>query len=188
MSRQIMRFKYYWSTMEEDFISYTKRCYKCQIYRDKIYVPHSPLHIMTSPWLSPCGAWISLVIDYFTKWVETTSYANVTKSTVSKFLKKEIICRYGMPERIISDNVLNLNNNTISKVCCQFKIKHHNSSPYRQKMNGAVEAANNNFKKIVGKMTETYKDWHEKLPFPSMLIERLSRPPPGQCFSLWFME
>ncbi|XP_040940645.1 uncharacterized protein [Gossypium hirsutum] len=53
----------------------------------------------------------------------------------------------------------------IVEVCRQFKIKHHNSSPYRPKMNGAVEAANKNIKRIVGKMTETYKDWHEKLPF-----------------------
>ncbi|KAA3462639.1 receptor-like protein 12 [Gossypium australe] len=108
---------------------------------------------------------IFMVIDYFTKWVEIASYANVTKSVVSKFLKKEIICRYGMPERTISDNALNLNNNTIMEVCSQFKIKHHKSSPYRPKMNSAVEAANKNIKKIVGKMTETYKDWHEKLPF-----------------------
>ncbi|KAK5843166.1 hypothetical protein PVK06_005609 [Gossypium arboreum] len=98
-------------------------------------------------------------------WVEAASYANVTKSAVSRFLKKEIICRYGMPEKIISNNALNLNNKTIAKVCDQFNIKHHNSSPYRPKMNGAVEAANKNIKKIVGKMTETYRDWHEKLPF-----------------------
>ncbi|KAA3487092.1 RNA-directed DNA polymerase (Reverse transcriptase) [Gossypium australe] len=123
MARQIMRFGYYWSTMEGDFI------------------------------------------DYFTKWVEAASYANVTKSAVSRFLKKEIICRYGMPERIISDNALNLNNSTIAGVCSQFNIKHHNSSPYRPKMNGTVEAANKNIKKIMGKMTETYRDWHEKLPF-----------------------
>ena len=31
-------------------------------------------------------------------------------------------------------------------------------------MNGAVEAANKNIKKILGKMTDTYKDWHEYLP------------------------
>ena len=46
-----------------------------------------------------------------------------------------------------------------------FKIKHHNSSPYRPKMNGAVEAANKNIKKIVQKMVVTYRDWHEMLPF-----------------------
>ena len=32
-------------------------------------------------------------------------------------------------------------------------------------MNGAVEAANKNIKKILVKMTNTYKDWHEYLPF-----------------------
>ena len=32
-------------------------------------------------------------------------------------------------------------------------------------MDGAVEAANKKVKKIIAKATETYKDWHEKLPF-----------------------
>ena len=32
-------------------------------------------------------------------------------------------------------------------------------------MNGAVEAANKNVKKIIAKTTETYTDWHEKLLF-----------------------
>ena len=41
----------------------------------------------------------------------------------------------------------------------------HNSTPYRPKMNGAVEAANKNIKKIIQKMTVSYKDWHEMLPF-----------------------
>ena len=53
----------------------------------------------------------------------------------------------------------------MEQICEQFKIKHHNFAPYRPKMNGAVEAANKNVKKIVAKMTDTYKDWHEKLPF-----------------------
>ena len=32
-------------------------------------------------------------------------------------------------------------------------------------MNGAMETANKNIKKIVQKMLVTYKDWHEILPF-----------------------
>ena len=106
-----------------------------------------------------------MVIDYFTKWVEAASYASVTKSVVARFIKREIICRYGLPKRIISDNGLNLNNDMVAEVCTRFKIKHHNSVPYRPKINGAVEAVNKNVKKIIAKATETYKDWHEKLPF-----------------------
>ena len=53
----------------------------------------------------------------------------------------------------------------VTEVCTRFKIKHHNSVPYCPKMNDAMEAANKNVKKIIAKATETYKDWHEKLPF-----------------------
>ena len=113
---------------------------------------------------------IFVVIDYFTKWVETVSYASVTKSVVARFIKKEIICRFELPKRIISNNGLNLNNDMITEVCTRFKIRHHNSVPYRPKINGAVEAANKNVKKIIAKPIETYKDWHEKLPSHYTLI------------------
>ena len=53
----------------------------------------------------------------------------------------------------------------MTELCEEFKIIHHNSSPYRPKMNGAVEAANKNIKRIIQKMVVTYKDWHEILPF-----------------------
>jgi len=53
----------------------------------------------------------------------------------------------------------------MSELCEEFKIQHHNSTLYRPKMNGVVEAANKNIKKIVQKMIVTYKDWHEMLPF-----------------------
>ncbi|KAA3486325.1 RNA-directed DNA polymerase [Gossypium australe] len=160
----------------------------------------SPLHVMTSPW--PFSTWgmdvigpispkafnghrfIFVVIDYFTKWVEAVSFANVTKAAVCRFLKREIICRYGLPERIISDNALNLNNKMMKEVCEQFQIKHHNSSPYRPKMNGAVEAANKNIK-IIGKMVETYKDWHGKLPFALYAYRTCARTSTGATpFSL----
>uniref|UniRef100_A0A2N9HVY8 Integrase catalytic domain-containing protein n=1 Tax=Fagus sylvatica TaxID=28930 RepID=A0A2N9HVY8_FAGSY len=136
---------------------------------------------MASPW--PFSAWgmdvigaitpkasnghefILVAIDYFTKWVEACSFKNVTQVAVTRFVKNNIICRYGMPEMLITDNASNLNNRMMDQLCQQFKIQHHNSAPYRPKMNGAVEAANKNVKKILSKMTETYKDWHEHLPY-----------------------
>ncbi|TYK22867.1 putative RNA-directed DNA polymerase (Reverse transcriptase), Ribonuclease H [Cucumis melo var. makuwa] len=108
---------------------------------------------------------ILVAIDYFTKWIEAASYCNVTRGVVLKFIKKELICRYGLPEGIITDNAKNLNNKVMDELCEQFKIIHRNSTPYRPKMNGAVEAANKNIKRIIEKMTIIYKDWHEMLPF-----------------------
>jgi len=89
----------------------------------------------------------------------------VTKSVVIIFIKNEIICRYGLPRKIITHKATNLKNKMMKEMCQNFKIQHHNSTPYRPKINGAVEAANKNIKKIVQKMTVSYKDWHEILPF-----------------------
>ncbi|KAE8687841.1 RING-H2 finger protein ATL43-like [Hibiscus syriacus] len=55
MSRQIMRCRYFWSTLESVCINYAIKCHKCQIYGDKINVPPHPLHVMTSPW--PFSKW-----------------------------------------------------------------------------------------------------------------------------------
>uniref|UniRef100_A0A2N9I5E6 Uncharacterized protein n=1 Tax=Fagus sylvatica TaxID=28930 RepID=A0A2N9I5E6_FAGSY len=175
---------------------HVQTCHKCQMYQNSKNAPPQYLHTMASPW--PFSAWgmdvigaitpkasnghefILVAIDYFTKWVEACSFKNVTQVAVTRFVKNNIICRYGMPEMLITDNASNLNNRMMDQLCQQFKIQHHNSAPYRPKMNGAVEAANKNVKKILSKMTETYKDWHEHLPYAlCALTERHWKKPNG---------
>ncbi|XP_015075053.1 uncharacterized protein LOC107018970 [Solanum pennellii] len=63
---------------------------------------------------------------------------------------------------------MNLNSHLMKEVCEQFKIVHRHSTPYRSKANGAVEAANNNIKKIIRKMVQGSRQWHKKLPFALM--------------------
>ncbi|XP_070057604.1 uncharacterized protein [Nicotiana tomentosiformis] len=50
-------------------------------------------------------------------------------------------------------------------MCETFKIKHKHFTAYIPQMNGVVEAANKNIKKILRKMVDNHKQWHEKLPF-----------------------
>ncbi|RDX87614.1 Retrovirus-related Pol polyprotein, partial [Mucuna pruriens] len=181
LARKILRAGYYWTKMESDFYQHVKKCMKCQTYADRTNTTPFVLHNLTSPW--PFSMWgidvigpikpkasnghrfILVVIDYFIKWIEAASYSTVTRSIVVKFIRKDIICRYGLPTHIITDNGTNLNNKMMTKLCEQFWIRHHNSTPYRPKMNGIAEAANKNLKKIVQKMLVTYKDWHEMLPY-----------------------
>ena len=53
--------------------------------------------------------YILVAIDYFTKWVEAASYKSVTQIVVAQFLKYNIICHYGVPGELITDNKTNLN-------------------------------------------------------------------------------
>jgi hypothetical protein len=98
MAKKALRAGYYWITMHADCYHHAKKCHKCQIYVDKIHVPPTMLNVISSPW--PFSMWgidmigrieskasngyrfILVAIDYFTKWVEAASYANVTKQVV----------------------------------------------------------------------------------------------------------
>ena len=114
---------------------------------DLIRVPPHKLNVMSSPW--PFVAWgmdvtgpieqaasngqrfILVAIDYFTKWVEAASYKSVTKKVVADFVRNNLICRFGVPKSIITDNGANLNSHLMKEICEQFKIIHRKSTTYR---------------------------------------------------------
>ncbi|XP_071713149.1 uncharacterized protein [Rutidosis leptorrhynchoides] len=43
-------------------------------------------------------------IDFFIKWVEAKDLAKITGENVKKFVWHDIVCRYGVPNEIVSDN------------------------------------------------------------------------------------
>lgn len=45
-----------------------------------------------------------VVVDYFTKWVEAGPIATIIAAKIMSFVTKNIICRYGLPWKIVSDN------------------------------------------------------------------------------------
>ncbi|XP_070031165.1 uncharacterized protein [Nicotiana tomentosiformis] len=97
--------------------------------------------------------------------VEAGSYKAGTKRVVAEFVRDCIVYRFRVPESIITDNAANISSDLMKAMCETFKIKHKNSTTYMPQMIGAVEVANKNIKKILRKMVDNYKQWHEKLPF-----------------------
>ena len=45
-------------------------------------------------------------IDYFTKLVEAASYKVLNSKKIAQFIQTNIICKYGIPHEIISNNGL----------------------------------------------------------------------------------
>ena len=43
-------------------------------------------------------------IDYFTKWVEVEAPLTITEAKIQNFVWKNIVCKFGIPQKIILDN------------------------------------------------------------------------------------
>ncbi|GJV07426.1 reverse transcriptase domain-containing protein [Tanacetum coccineum] len=64
-----------------------------------------------------------VAIDYFTKWVEAKPVATITGGQVKKFVWDNIVCRFGLPGEIISDNRKQFRDNPFKDWCEKLNIR-----------------------------------------------------------------
>ena len=74
--------------------------------------------------------WILVATEYFTKWAEVVPLRKATRGAVANFIKENIIVRFGVPHRIISDNGTPFVNSDVRRMLEFYQVKHHRSSPY----------------------------------------------------------
>ena len=99
---------------------------------------------ITSPW--PFAQWgidivgplplgkrqvkfLLVAIDYFTKWVEVEALATITEAKIRNFVWKNIICKFGIPMTIISDNGWQFDNQDFMDFYSNLSIRNQFSSP-----------------------------------------------------------
>ena len=103
--------------------------------------------------------------DYFTKWVEMESLANIRDVDVKRFVWKNIVTRFGIPHTLVSDNGFQFDSKTFRRYCCELGIKNRYSTLAYPQGNGQVEAVNkvilNGFKK---RLDDVKGKWVEELP------------------------
>ena len=80
--------------------------------------------------------------DYFNKWVEAEAYASIKDKDVTKFVWKNIICHFGIPQTIIADNNPQFDSITFQNFCSELNIQNLYSIPCYPQSNGQAEATN----------------------------------------------
>ena len=177
---KIMNAGYYWPGMHMDAVDLLRRCAACQRHAPKTLRPKNPLVPVTSAW--PFQQWgidlvgpfpdapgavkfIIVAVDYFTKWVEAKALASTTAMVIRKFIWEHIICRFGLPLRIISDNGTNFASEDLQKWFKEMKIEHHFASVAHPQAKGQVESIN---KQIVdgikARPGTARRGWVDELP------------------------
>ena len=135
--------------MQKDAEAYVKTCDKCQRFSNIIRQPTEDLPPMTAPW--PFAQWgldimgpfptavrqlkfLVVGIDYFTKWVEAEALATIMEKNVWGFVWRCIICKFGIPRVLVSDNGRQFDNDSFRDFCSQLGIRNHYSSPAHPKL------------------------------------------------------
>jgi hypothetical protein len=112
------RHRFYWPTALHDAAELLKTCKACQFHAKQIHMLAQVLQMIPPSW--PFAVWgldivrpfphavggyrfLYVTIDRFTKWSEATPVLKVNKQSAVKFIKS-IICRFRVPNRIITDN------------------------------------------------------------------------------------
>ena len=179
MAAKVLRAGYYWPTIQGDCSEYVKKCAKCQEFDPLHHTRPEELHNIISPWLlaiwgmdiigpfSPGKGqtkFLLVGVDYFTKWIEAEPLASISTKNVQNFVWRSIVCRFGVPHTIITDNGRQFIDRGLQSFYDDLGIKSITTSVEHPQTNGQAEAANkvilNELKKRLGKAKG---QWTEEL-------------------------
>ncbi|XP_016185827.1 uncharacterized protein LOC107627512 [Arachis ipaensis] len=179
LAQKVIRAGYFWPTIIRDSTQLVKNCDKCQRHANIHQAAPHQLSIISAE--RPFGTWgIDLVgpfptapgqlrylivaIDYFTKWIEAEPLASITATQCRKFLWRQIITRFGIPEIIISDNGTQFADTKFKEFLNGLRISHRFSSVEHPQTNGQVESANKIIVKGLKKRLDEAKGlWADEL-------------------------
>lgn len=85
--------------------------------------------------------------------------------TVAQKLVDEVICRYGVPEIIHTDQGSNFESQLIHELCDYLQITKTRTSPYHAQSDGMVEIFNKTLQSMLSNYVSDYgSEWDRHLP------------------------
>ncbi|XP_048492985.1 uncharacterized protein LOC125493564 [Beta vulgaris subsp. vulgaris] len=108
--------------------------------------------------------YILVAVDYVSKWVEALASPSNDARVVSKFFKKIIFPRFGIPRVLISDGGKHFLENKFEAMLKKYGVHHRVGLSYHPQTSGQVEISNREIKTILEKtVARPRKDWAAKL-------------------------
>jgi len=112
------------------------------------------------------NSYILTVTDHFTCWVEAFALPSVTTEIIAQVFITEIICRYGAPKFLLSDQGSNFVGKLAQDIWRLLNIKKIQTTPYHPSTNGRTERFNHTLATMLSMyVNENQQDWDEYLPF-----------------------
>ncbi|XP_050259164.1 uncharacterized protein LOC126704182 [Quercus robur] len=174
---KVIRTGYFWPTMQVDAVEIVKKCDKCQRYRNVQRLPAERLTTIASLW--PFAQWGIDIVSPLPQ--DKEALATITEARIRSFVWKNIICKFGIPLTIISDNGRQFDSQDFRDFCSNLGIKNQFSSLGHPQANGQAEVTNRTLLKIIkAKLDDAKGAWPEELPNVLWAYSITARTPIGE--------
>ncbi|KAK3034436.1 hypothetical protein RJ639_034673 [Escallonia herrerae] len=108
---------------------------------------------------------VIVAIDYFTKWTEAEPLATITASKCEEFFWKNVVCRFGVPKILITDNGKQFDNSNFRSFCEGLSISLRFTSVAHPQSNGQTENMNRSILQgLKRKLDDAKGAWVDELP------------------------
>ncbi|UYV74279.1 K02A2.6-like [Cordylochernes scorpioides] len=109
--------------------------------------------------------YLLVAMDYFTKWPEVYAIPNQEAATVARVLVDNLICRFGVPLELHSDQGRNFESGIFRELCQVLGIWKTRTTPLHPQSDGMVERFNKTMVEHLSKVVEqNQRDWDRRLP------------------------
>ena len=110
--------------------------------------------------------YIIVFVDHFTKWVEAFPIRRNDATSCAELLVTQIVCRYGAPERVLTDRGSPFLSTLAYEVYKILNIHKLNTTAYHPQTNGMVERFNSTLVAMLAMYVgANQRDWDKFIPY-----------------------
>ena len=118
--------------------------------------------------------YLLIIADYFTKWPEAYAIPNQEAATVARILVNEVICRFGVPLEIHSDQGRNFESALFKEMYSLLGMSKTRTTPLHPQSDGMVERMNRTIEAQLSMFIQDHqRNWDEFIA-PLMMAYRSS--------------
>lgn len=180
-----IRRQFFWKGLYSDVDNFVKKCEDCQRSKNgrnikmPMFITDTPYKPFEKVYLDVVGPlnvtlsgnkYILTFEDDLTKFMDCVAVPDQETRTIAEAFVERIICRFSLPNRLITDRGTNFESKIFRETCKLLKIKKESTTSYHPQSNGSLERSHRPLADYLRIFERKYPDTWDLYLAPAMFV------------------